>query len=309
MLIYTCVFCFISLGQCLSQIPTSKVASGQIIRYASFQSTYVQARNIDIWLPNGFSQEKKYAVVYMHDGQMLFDSTTTFNHLEWGVDETLGKLLSNDLIQNCIVVAIWNTGNSRYSDYFPEKPFLSLSSEDKEPILALGKKFIHRAFRNQQPNSDGYLRFIVKELKPFVDKNYPTKPDPAHTFMAGSSMGGLISLYALCEYPKTFGGAACLSTHFPGIFTNDHNPFPKALFNYISKKIPPKKTHLFYFDYGTETLDSLYEPHQIVVDSIFKANGYTNSNYKGQKFEGENHSETAWKKRLDIPMLFLLGKR
>ena len=93
--------------------------------------------------------------------------------------------------------------------------------------------------------SDHYLRFIVEELKPYVDAHYRTLPDQHNTFIMGSSMGGLISLYAMCEYPHVFGGAGCVSTHFPigrGI----------AL-KYMQDNLPDPKTHKFYFDYGTRT--------------------------------------------------------
>jgi hypothetical protein len=157
--------------------------------------------------------------------------------------------------------------------------------------------------------SDNYLKFIVSELKPFVDSNYSTNKIAKYTFIAGSSMGGLISIYALCEYPKVFGGAACLSTHWPGIFNAD-NPFPKAMQTYLKANLPVAKNHKIYFDYGTETLDAMYEPFQLQVDSIMNSKGYSfnNNDWKTQKFEGENHSEIAWRKRLYIPILFLFKK-
>ena len=111
-------------------------------------------------------------------------------------------------------------------------------------------------------NSDNYLKFIVKELKPFVDKNFSVSSDKANTFIAGSSMGGLISLYAICEYPDVFEGAACLSTHWPGVFNADHNPIPKAFMDYLKKHLPDPKTHKIYFDYGDQTLDAMYGPFQ-----------------------------------------------
>jgi predicted alpha/beta superfamily hydrolase len=157
--------------------------------------------------------------------------------------------------------------------------------------------------------SDNYLKFLVKELKPFIDKKYATNETSAATFIAGSSMGGLISVYALCEYPKVFGGAACLSTHWTGIFKAD-NPFPKAMQVYLKMYLPEAKNHKIYFDYGTETLDAMYEPFQLQVDSIMMSKTYSikNNDWKTQKFEGENHSELAWSKRVKIPLEFLLRK-
>lgn len=150
---------------------------------------------------------------------------------------------------------------------------------------------------------------MVNELKPFIDKNFSTNKIAKYIFIAGSSMGGLITIYALCKYPKVFGGAACLSTHWPKIFKAD-NPFPKAMQAYLKVNLPVAKNHKIYFDYGTETLDVMYEPFQLQVDSIMQSKLYSfkNNDWITQKFEGENHSEVAWRKRLNIPILFLLKK-
>jgi enterochelin esterase-like enzyme len=145
-------------------------------------------------------------------------------------------------------------------------------------------------------------------LKPLIDKKYSVHRDKKHTFIAGSSMGGLISMYAICEYPNVFGGAACLSTHWPGIFTVENNPIPEAFYNYLKTNLPNPKNHRIYFDYGTATLDAMYEPLQLKVDEVMKAKGYNSLNWSTNKFEGEDHSEKAWQKRLHIPLEFLLGK-
>jgi predicted alpha/beta superfamily hydrolase len=129
---------------------------------------------------------------------------------------------------------------------------------------------------------------------------------PKGTFIAGSSMGGLISLYALCEYPKVFGSAACLSTHWPGIFTMENNPVPDAFIRYLEENLPRPGSHKIYFDFGTETLDSLYEPLQNRVDDVMRHHGYTHKNWMTLKFPGEDHSERAWHSRLEVPLLFLL---
>ncbi len=121
-------------------------------------------------------------------------------------------------------------------------------------------------------------------------------------------MGGLISMYALCEYPKVFGGAACLSTHWPGIFLVENNPIPQAFNEYLDSKLPKLKKSKLYFDYGNQTLDALYPPLQEEVDKLLKTQN-PNMKYKWETrfFEGKDHSEKAWKERVHIPLLFLLG--
>jgi enterochelin esterase-like enzyme len=242
----------------------------------------------------------------MHDGQMLFDSTTTWNKQEWGIDETLNQLMKQKKIRDCIVVGVWNSGKNRHIDYFPQKPFESLDQE-KQDSLYNAKRGNGNSVFSGKVQSDAYLRFLVTELKPFIDSSYATKKDRANTIVAGSSMGGLISMYAICEYPDIFGAAACLSTHWPGIFYTKNNPTPDAFMNYMKTNLPSPLVHKLYFDFGTETLDAMYEPYQLQTDSIMQARGYDSKTWMTKKFVGENHSESAWRKRFNIPAQFLLG--
>lgn len=275
------------------------LTSGKVLRYVNFPSDFVYARNVDVWLPDNYNNNKKYAVLYMHDGQMLFDSTTTWNKREWGVDETVSKLLEAQKIKNCIVVGIWNISAYRHIDYFPNKPFLTLSKTQQDSILSSAKR---QNLMIKKIQSDNYLKFIVTELKPFIDRNFSTLPDSANTFVAGASMGGLISMYAISEYPNIFGGAACLSTHWIGTFTDQNNPIPNAFLQYMENNLPDAGTHKMYFDYGTRTLDSLYLPYQNRITQILLDKGYSIN----RKFEGHDHSENSWKERLHIPLEFLL---
>lgn len=291
-------FLFFSCLTLTATAQTSKVAYGKIIHYENFKSHYIDARNVEIWLPPNYTAQKKHNVLYMHDGQMLFDSSFNWNHQEWQVDETAGKLLNEKKINDLIIVAIWNNGKYRRSEYFPQAPIQLLPPEIKDTLIShylLGKTL-----------ADNYLLFLVKELKPFVDSAYATFTDVAHTFIAGSSMGGLISLYGICEYPEVFGGAACISTNWPGVVYKCESIAPKFI-NYLESNLPNPKNHHIYFDYGSLTLDSLYKPHQLNVDALMQAKGYTKQNWITKEFPGENHSERAWSKRLNQPLEFLLG--
>lgn len=100
-----------------------KVTSGKVMRFANFKSKFVDARNIDIWLPKGYSNTKKYAVLYMHDGQMLYDAESSWNKQAWEVDEVAGKLIIEEKTKNFIVVGIWNNGLKRHPEYFSPKAF------------------------------------------------------------------------------------------------------------------------------------------------------------------------------------------
>jgi predicted alpha/beta superfamily hydrolase len=297
---------FLSCIETHAQVPTPK--SGRIIRHDNFPSNYVNPRHVDVWLPATYTPQKKYAVLYMQDGQMLFDSTLTWNKQEWGVDEILSSLLEQNKIQDCIVVGIWNGGRSRLAEYFPQKPFESLTKAEQEIVYNAYRSGGQSIFFGLPISSDRYLTFLTKELKPFIDKTYATKTDRAHTFLAGSSMGALISLYALCEYPNLFGGAACLSTHWPGLFFLENNPVPGAFFSYLDQKLPTPKQHRIYFDHGTETLDTMYASLQKRVDSIVFKKGYSAKQWISRSWPGQDHSERSWRSRFSIPATFLLRK-
>ena len=287
-----------------AQLP--KPSTGRIIRIENFGSKHVPARNVDIWLPDNYTASKKYAVLYMHDGQMLFDSSITWNKQELGVDETLTQLMQQRKIRDCIVVGIWNGGKSRHPEYFPQKPFEALSKEEQKQVYNAYRSGGQSIFSGLPISSDNYLRFLVEELKPFIDKTYSTYTNASNTFVAGSSMGGLISLYALCEYPTIFGGAACLSTHWPGLLSMENNPVPAVFFSYLKKNLPSPKQHRIYFDHGTETLDSMYASLQLQVDAIMKQKKYQPSEWISRSWPGQDHSEKSWRSRLDVPFTFLL---
>lgn len=300
-------FLFLLFSNLVYSQEIPQVTSGTIERIENFQSKFVSSRNIDIWLPEDYVSTKQYNVLYMHDGQMLYDAEQTWNKQAWEVDLVMSNLLAENKSQDVIIVGIWNGVETRHFDYFPQKAFEMLTSKLQDSIYNLERSEGVKYF-NGKVNSDNYLQFIVKELKPMIDKKYSVYQDKEHTFIAGSSMGGLISMYAICEYPTVFGGAACLSTHWPGVFHVTNNPIPKAFYRYLNENLPNPKDHKIYFDFGTETLDAVYEPLQNEVDKIMVKKGYDATNWMTKKFKGENHSELAWQKRLDIPFVFLFGK-
>lgn len=295
----------LTAAQLRAQLPD--LSFGQIIRHEHFPSAFVLPRNADVWLPDGYSSGKEYDVLYMHDGQMLFDANLTWNQQEWGVDETMRKLMGARSIRDCIVVAIWNTP-LRHIEYFPQKAWQYLKQEEIDTLKKVSRSAGLPPLFENDIISDNYLKFIVTELKPFIDSAYATIKGREATHIAGSSMGGLISMYAICEYPDIFGGAACLSTHWPGIFSTENNPVPDALLRYLNDHLPFPGNNRFYFDYGTETLDAMYEPFQLKADKILAEKGYKAPLWITKKIPGAGHSENAWRERLEFPLLFLLGR-
>ncbi|HEY9041945.1 MAG TPA: alpha/beta hydrolase-fold protein [Rheinheimera sp.] len=291
-------------SQLFASLP--KVKSGRIERLQGFSSVFIPPRNIDIWLPDDYSAAQRYAVVYMHDGQMLFDGNSSWNQQEWRVDEVAAALMAEGKTRPFIVVGIFNAAAHRHSEYFPQKPFQSLSAEQQQALYQLTQGEQQPLFTDAV-YSDNYLKFLVQELKPYIDSHFNVLPDATNTFVMGSSMGGLISMYAISEYPGVFGGAACLSTHWPGVFAQDDNPVPAAFFAYMRQALPVAGKHKLYFDFGTATLDAWYPPLQAQADAIIKSKGYTAADWQTLRFDGAEHSEHAWAERLHLPLTFLLG--
>lgn len=285
-----------------------EVVTGKIERIPDFKSKYITSRNIDIWLPADYDKQTRYSVIYMHDGQMLFDSDITWNHQSWNIDDIISDTLFSKKLKKFILVGIWNDGKTRHSDYFPQKPFEKLSKPERDTI---SKKLSELSKSDVlfTPNSDNYLKFIVRELKPLIEKKYSVKSNRENTFIGGSSMGGMISLYAICEYPQIFGGAFCMSTHWPGTFYTENNPFPESFLKYLDQKLPDPGKHMIYFDCGDQTLDALYPPIQKKVDDLMIIKLFNEKNWITRYFPGENHSEIAWNKRLHIPIEFLLQQK
>jgi predicted alpha/beta superfamily hydrolase len=271
---------------------TGPGVTGTVVRYAAMHSAHVAARNVDVWLPPSYGQDpqKRHPVLYMHDGQNLFDPATSYGNVDWAVDEAMARLIEHGEVREAIVVCVWNSPK-RFQEYMPQR---AVRGMDKIPVPDLD-------VRADDVISDRYLEFLVKELKPFIDANYRTLPGRADTTVMGSSMGGLISQYAMSKYPEVFGGAGCVSTHWPagdGIALDD-----------FAAHLPDPATHRYWFDFGTETLDASYEPYQRRADEILRKAGYVEGqNWVTKKFDGAEHSEKAWRLRVDQPLRFLIGR-
>lgn len=271
------------------------------IKIHELSSPLIQARKVRVLLPENYSSTYQYPVLYMHDGQMLFDSTITWNHQEWMVDETTNMLVSSNKTRPFIVVGIDNHSSHRRAEYFPEKALKYLSDDVKARLV--------KSELQGDPLADEYLAFIVNVVKPFVDSTYSTAPEMHSTAIAGSSMGGLISMYAYCEYPTVFGHAICMSTHWPGTGSFQDEQIPLAFQAYLLDHLPKANAkRKIYFDYGTETLDKTYAPFQLGVDELFRSKKYKPTHFQSKMFQGASHDERSWAARLNEPLVFIFGK-
>lgn len=300
--ILMCVSAALTLSSARAQDRQPKPSTGSLERI-ELSSRHIHNRPVDVWLPADYLERvrrgERFQVLYMHDGQMLFDPTTTWNKQAWHVDVTLDRLMRNGQIAPTIVVAIWNRDKFRASEYFPKKVLERLAPKQR--------KFMLDTYMERKAQSDNYLRFLVDELKPVIDRRYATRRGRESTFVMGSSRGAVLSIYAMSEYPRVFGGAAGLSVHWIGKFERNA-AIPMATFAYLSEHLPDPAGRRLYLDRGTETLDAMYGPSFDFGTEVIRERGYTDANYMHRVFPGTDHSERAWSERLEIPLLFLLAK-
>ncbi len=253
-------------------------------------STLVPPRTVQVWLPPDYATSKRrYPVIYLHDGQNVYDDPSPWSGKSWAVHRALATLIADRKVRPAILVAVWNTDN-RIGEYMPQAAV--------PPVVAPGDPAAEDLFKKLPVErariaGDAYLKFLVTELKPLIDKQYRTLRGPRDTMLMGSSMGGLISAYALVRYPKVFGAAACLSTAWPigDGFTE----------RWFEKRLPNGR---LYFDYGTGTNDGAIAPFQARIDA---AAGNRGGRWVSRAFPGAEHSERAWAARVDIPLTFLLA--
>lgn len=290
--------CLSILFACEKEVPPP---AERVIRIPDFQSEFVNARHIDVWLPIEYEADtsRRFPVIYMHDGQNLFDPKASYIGEAWEVDSVLTALTAQGKIEPHIVVGIWNTAD-RFVEYAPQQPFEQMTTEEQQIY------YDKWGSSNVPFAADKYLRFMVEELKPRIDGRFRTLPEAEHTAVMGSSMGGLISAYAIATYPNVFSKAACFSTHWPLDNLPDEFAYTRSLGRYLTEHLPDSNGVQIYFDYGDQGLDAMYEPHQMVIDSFMQAKGYTDSHWLTQGFPGHHHSEIYWRQRFAIPAVFLL---
>ena len=298
---------FLALLLLLTAAPaTAKINAGRLVDLGTVRSRYADSRRVTVWLPSGYAPiGPRHAVLYMHDGQNLFDPETGYGGMEWKLDETLDRLIRDRKVRPTIVVAIWNTPK-RLREYVPSKAFAHLPPRYMDQV---------RGLYGGDPLSDGYLKFITRELKPRIDRQFRVNTDQANTAIMGSSMGGLISLYAIDEYPNIFGGAGMMSTHWPmflpaegkDLSEGEYAAVSTAFERYIGPALPSPATHKLYFDHGSEMLDRLYAPYQARIDRVVARRGYREGvNWISRNFPGQAHNEVSWASRVEIPLRFLL---
>ncbi|MEM9234123.1 MAG: alpha/beta hydrolase-fold protein [Pseudomonadota bacterium] len=290
-------------------------SEGSLLRLGLMDSEHVVPREVQVWLPPGYENSgERYPVLYMHDGQNLFEGGRSYTGDEWTVDETMTRLMAEGTIRPAIVVATDNTGETRWSEYAPQKVVERWPEDRREEMKEAIREMLD-GMENVDPDAmylqgDAYLRFMVDELKPRIDAEYRTLTGPEDTMVAGSSMGGLISLYALAEYPDVFGAAACVSIHWPigDPERDDAMTSIPAMQDYLAASALDPTRQRIWFDRGTDTLDAFYGPYAHQMAGWFAAQyPEAGENITFRTYTGTEHNEAAWAARLADPLTFLLG--
>lgn len=241
-----------------------------IVDTAFFIPQLNRTRRVWIYLPPDYAtSRRRYPVLYMHDGQNVFDDVTSFAG-EWGVDETLDSIGTH--AREMIVVAVDHGGTKRINEYCPY---------DMEKY---GKG-----------EGDQYVEFLVKTLKPYIDKTYRTEKDKKNTFIAGSSMGGLISMYAVLKYPKVFGGA--------GIFSPAFWIGPKIFDDIMAKGA--KVNSKIYFYCGAQEGETMQPDTEKAFSEMRKV---SSSRMVCIVRADGKHSEWVWKEEFPLFYLWLMER-
>lgn len=287
---------------------TPKIGEGRIIAWPALDGGLAGPMTVWIWLPPEYEAEKvkRFPVLYMHDGQNLFDKALTAYNQEWGMDEAIPRMVRQGDLRSWIVVGV-QSPKARYQGLFPQKLFSLLSPQYKARVEGI---------EINEPKGplagDDYLKFMVGTLKARVDREFRTLKGPEDTAVMGSSMGGLMAFYAMAEYPDIFGQAAAVSMHIPlaGVEKGeDHRKWAAesadAFRRYLTTSKMKPGTNRLYVDHGTATLDEAYAPYSSTFIPMLEAAGWTGSNLMFRTYAGAEHNETAWAQRVDIPLAFL----
>lgn len=275
----------LSYGQPPRTMQEQHTLSGEFRTHRNFHSRFLPVdRDILVYLPPGYgtTKRRRYPVLYLHDGQNLFDGATSFiKGAEWQVDETAQALIAAHAIRPLIIVGIYNAGRDRIAEYTPTADA-----------------------RHGGGKADLYGRLLVEELKPFIDAEYRTLKDAQHTGLGGSSLGGLVSLHLALKYPQVFGRVAVVS---PSVWWDN-----KMLLREV-EALKKREELRIWLDIGTkeggtEAEESRSNARQL-RDALVAKGWKENSDLKYYEAEGAEHNERAWAQRVAPMLRFLFPAR
>ena len=253
---------------------------------------------VTIWLPPEYYQEPgdhRFPVLYMWDGQNLFDPAKAHYGKAWMVHEVLNNMVRRGEAEPHIVVGIWSPpGKDRYRSYLPQ---FAADNAKGDVALNIAEMAGGPVLSKRQ------LDWVVDFLKPSIDGSYRTQSDAKDTTIVGASMGGVMSCYAIAARPDAFGRAGCVSAHFalidPELAPDNERQIAALWDGFLTAKLGAPAGRRVWMDHGTEKLDSYYGPWQRMVAEDFTTHGWREGDdFTARVYEGAEHDEVSWNARL-----------
>jgi predicted alpha/beta superfamily hydrolase len=256
--------------------------TGNIQRHKGFASrTLGNRRDVLVYLPPGYRRftRRHYPVLYLQDGQNVFDAATAFGHVEWNVDETAQRLIRKRLIEPLIIVGVNHTEMDRIHEYTPTRAVALAGRERSKRSRGLARK---------------YGKFLTKELKPFIDATYRTRPEAEFTGLGGSSLGGLVTMTLGLWFPEIFSRLAVMS---PSVWWDDQ--VVVRMVDQLEEKLSMR----IWLDIGTDELG--WGRTRALRDALVEKGWRLHDDLQYTEAEGAGHTESAWAARVDPMLRFL----
>ena len=257
-------------------VPTLPV--GEFRKHAGFRSKFLPTqRDVLVYLPPGYERDspRRYPVLYLHDGQNLFDGATAYiPGQDWRVGQTANSLIREQAIEPVIIVGIYNTGHTRVEEYTPSAC----------PRFKAGGK------------ADLYGRLLVEELKPFIDWHYRTRAGVCDTGLGGSSLGGLVTAYLGLRHPRVFGKLAVVS---PSVWWDGRRILGDVA------ALETKSGARIWLDMGTEEGPRAIKDARLLRDALLAKGWNLDQDLHYHEAQGARHTETAWAQRVEPSLRFL----
>ncbi|MFZ5743629.1 MAG: alpha/beta hydrolase [Pseudomonadota bacterium] len=293
------------LGAVLAAPALAREQTGRFLEYEHVAAAGLPEQRLTIWLPPGYDKDnRRYPVLYMHDGHNLFDPAKSNFNKVWAADKAMLAAVKSGKVEPHIIIGVWAPGRDRYRQYLPQTIYQAASGTPRAAMDAMIEGPVV---------SDAYLAWLAGPLKQWVDASFRTRPGRDDTAIMGSSMGGLMSCYAFLERAETYGRAGCVSSHWPAADptrVGPANPELIALWDgWFAARLGQPDGRRVWMDHGTATLDAFYAPYQQKIDARFAASGWQRGrDWESKVYQGAEHEENAWARRLPEVFGWLLRK-
>ena len=284
------------LSACGVESLPKPAGSSETIELTGLKAEGLPAQTMTIWLPPEYSTDtkKRFPVLYMWDGQNLFDPTKTHYGKAWMAQDVLTDLVAKGEAEPHIIVGIHSPpGLDRYRVYVPQFAQLASGAVAQNIAEMAGGPIASKL----------QLDWVADELVPRIDRDYRTLEAPGSRTIAGASMGGVMSCYAIVARPDTFGRAGCVSAHFalvaPDVASANEALIARLWDTYLDANLGAPVGRRVWMDHGTEMLDSYYAPWQVFVAEDFKRLGWVEgTDFTARVYQGAEHDENFWRERM-----------